>query len=328
MHERITLTNAVLIFFCGIVLAFSGCSPESESDLGNEPSGPSGKVAVTNYPLFCFVEEICRTYDTVNEVIYVGPAAGQDAHAWVPSATQIRELQKVDLIVCNGPGAVFANWMDKVTIDESKLCETTDAMKLAEFVVVKDFQLVHSHGPEGEHSHSWVVPQSWLAPNIARKQAKHIHKKLVEAYGASRQLDGGFADLQKKFDDLESKHEKLKAKSIDLIVASSTPDVQYLTRSLGWKDRYLHWNEPRSEEQAEKELSEMRARYKEDGATDSTEERIFLWSGGALKGLSGVASQQWSKVVVVDLIDSPTASGDNYFDRMSQNLDRLGAAIE
>lgn len=332
MFECIRIVS-VLTLSVAFAIVFPGCSSNPEPDVVREAGQPFGRVAVTNFPLFCFVSRLCEGHEFVNEVIYVGPGQKDDPHSWMPTGEQIRDLQKVDLVICNGPGAVFSNWMEKVTIDESKLCKTTNAVKLTEFVVVKDFQLVHSHGPEGEHSHSWVVPQSWLSPSIARKQAKYCFDQLTKLYGQTGTMDNSFADLQKEFDRLESKHETLKLKSGDLVVASSTPDLQYLTRSLGWNDRYLHWNEPRDIEQATKEISEMRERYQSATEKTSSPElaKQFLWSGKKWNQLSELVAQRWKKEVLIDLIDAPNGTlpkrGD-YFARMENNLDILSSIVE
>ncbi|WP_238381129.1 metal ABC transporter substrate-binding protein [Mariniblastus fucicola] len=320
---------AVLLTLCSLVV-YSGCEAKRSTDGEATANKLHQRVAVTNYPLYCMVSSICRDPGgPVQEVIYVGPPQGSDSHSWMPSTAQIRDLQKVDLIICNGPGAVFANWMDKVTIDESKLGTTTDAIKLEEFVVVKDYQLVHSHGPEGEHSHSWVVAHSWLSPKIARRQAKLCHERLVSTYGDSSQLANGFAELQKKFDVLESAHEKIMTDHSDIVVASSTPEIQYLTRSLGWSDRYLQWTEPRDEAQAKSELEAMRSRV---GGKDNEEavvanETLFLWSGDAIEELAPLVKSNWPKNATIDLIETPESDDsdfDGYFKRMSANLERIG----
>ncbi len=327
MHERIRL-----VFLLLLATMFVGCDAKQKTEASKADQGLQYRVAVANYPMYCMVSTICRDADgPVREVVYVGPPRGADPHSWMPAADQIRDLQKVDLIICNGPGAVFATWMDKVTIDESKLCRTTDAIKLTEFVIVKDYQLVHSHGPEGEHSHSWVVPQSWLSPRIARKQAKLCFERMVAVYGQSPKLDNGFAELQKQFDELEAAHEEIKIGVPSMTVASSTPDVQYLTRSLDWDDRYLQWTETREVAQAEEELVKMRERFaKEDPEADATEP-LFLWSGPSIEKLAGFVDSTWSAVVTIDLIDLPegeSLEADGYFLRMAENLKRLGSCFE
>ncbi len=320
-------------FVIALIFAMTviGCDVKSKVNESQNEKALHNRVAVANYPLYCMVSTICRDAGgPIEEVIYVGPPHGVDPHSWVPPADQIRDLQKVDLIICNGPGAVFATWMDKVTIDESKLCNTTDAVKSTEFVLVKDYQLVHSHGPEGEHSHAWVVPQSWLSPRIARKQAKLCYDRLVAVYGQSPKLDNGFAELQKKFDSLESAHESIKNRSSNLVVASSTPDIQYLTRSLDWEDRYLQWKEHRDDGQAKEELTAMRARIATESKVASME-KLFLWSGSPVESLSGFVDSQWSSTVTIDLINSPNKEGlspDGYFLRMTKNLKLLGISLE
>ena len=329
LNDRVAAPAAILALIVLVVLA--GCDSAQKADKSETKTRIHQRVAVTNYPLYCMVSSICRDANgPVKEVIYVGPPKGTDAHSWMPPADQIRDLQKVDLIVCNGPGAVFANWMDKVTIDDSKLCKTTDAIKLTDFVVVTDHQLVHSHGPEGEHSHSWVVPQSWLSPRIARKQSKLCFDRLVLVYGESMQLDNGFAELQKQFDELEATIEEIRMTHSAIVVASSTPDVQYLTRDLGWTDRYLQWNEPRDVAQGEKELAEMRARVAKDDPDAPQSEKLFLWSGNRLDSLDTFVDSKWPKSTTIDLIDKPEEDlgSDGYFERMSANLKRISDSLE
>ena len=326
-----SVATPATIFALLVLVVFAGCDTKQKTGNSETETKIHQRVAVTNYSLYCMVSSICRDANgPVNEVIYVGPPSGTDAHAWMPPADQVRDLQKVDLIVCNGPGAVFANWMDKVTIDESKLCKTTDAIKLADFVVVTDHQLVHSHGPEGEHSHSWVVPQSWLSPRIARKQARLCYERLIEVYGESTQLDNGFAELQKKFDELEAVVEEIRNNHQGLVVASSTPDVQYLTRELGWTDRYLQWTESREIEQGKKELAEMRARVAKNDPEAPPTEKLFLWSSTRIDSLGAFADSQWPSSTTIDLVDAPeeSISADGYFERMATNLKRIGESLE
>jgi zinc transport system substrate-binding protein len=314
------------------LVAMAGCDSKQGSVAKKDANVLQQRIAVTNYPLYCIASAICRDRSgPVKEVIYVGPPKESDPHPWVPSTDQIRELQNVDLVICNGPGAVFANWMDKVTIDENKLCKTTDGMKLTEFVLVEDYQLVHSHGPEGEHSHTWVVPQSWLSPRIARKQAKLCFDRLVKVYGESPKLDNGFAELQKQFDELESTCEKLRGEFPGLVIASSTPDIEYLTRELGWNNRYLQWTEPREIGEAEKELAAMRDRFTKEDAAAPKDEKLFLWSGGELQQLSGFVDSQWKASTNIDLVDVPLADSpdpNGYFERMTNNLKRIGDSLE
>ena len=321
-----------LILASVYLLTCFGCGADKKSVTDDAPETVRGRVAVTNYPLFCMASSICRDESgPVKELIYVGPPNGADAHSLMPSTSQIRDLQNVDLIVCNGHGAVFANWMDKVTINQSKLCETTEGIKLSEFVIVKDYQLVHSHGPEGEHSHSWIVSQSWLSPKIARKQATLMFKRLVTVYGESHQLDNGFAELQKQFDQLEAAAEKIQSDHPDHVVTSSTPDIQYLTRNLGWTDHYLQWTEPRSAAQGEKEIADMRARIANEGSKPSQTESLFLWSGAPVEGVTAIVDAQWPANVTIDLIDSPGSDDidpNGYFERMASNLDRIGSSLE
>ena len=208
-------------------------------------------------------------------------------------------------------------------------------MKLEEFVLVKDYQLVHSHGPEGEHSHAWVVPQSWLSPSIARQQAAFCHKKIVEEYGQNQSLEDGFAKLQKRFDELDTSVEALRELHSEFVVATSSPEISYLTRELGWGDRYLQLNEDSSEAAFERMLLEMQARSVKDAPGPNAEaevsETLFLWAGQATETLRRCVEQQWEAAVEIDLIETASDNdldSNSYFERMAKNLKVIRAAIE
>ena len=325
--------NHVVMLVGLVCLSAGGCgSPKPAA--ATSPVEKHNRIAVTNFPLYCVVKTICdQSGSPVKEIVYCGPSEGDDPHTWVPSVDQIRDLQNVDLIICNGPGAQFSKWIDKVTIDENKLVKTTDALDLEEFVIVKDYQLVHSHGPEGEHSHSWVVPQSWLSPRIARKQATLCFKRIVEEYGQNKSLDDGFAELQKNFDSLEARVEQIRDAQDDLVVASSSPEVSYLTRELAWEDRYLQWNEDTPPDAAKKSLAEMRGRFAKQNPDAAKSEAFFLWAGQKNESLSNFVGQSWKLSAGIDLIQTPleTLGGlgpKSYFERMASNLGAVGVAVQ
>jgi zinc transport system substrate-binding protein len=328
MSQRFSLAFTGLLILVGLLV--SGCTPDNRASLTDDATdaGLRGRVAVTNYPLYCFVKQICAANadgnsnaGPVKQVVYIGPKAGDDPHSWTPTSDQVRDLQNVDLIVCNGPGAVFANWMSRVTLEESKICNTTDAVKLEEFVKATDYQLVHSHGPEGEHSHAWVVAHSWLSPSVARKQANFCVKKLTELYGESETFDNGHAGLVKRFDELESKLESVKASAEKVVLTASTPEILYLTKALGLPDRYLAWSESRGAEQAEQEIRELRRR---SGLEDGRK-KVLLWTTPPIPELKEVVKTQWDDVAEISRIDC--YSDRDYFEEMLDNLDRLEKAI-
>lgn len=318
-----------LVLAMAIILA-AGCDSDSpqKSDNGSSQPTLNRRVAVTNFPLFCFVKQICDSKnDPSIEVVYVGPLQGDDPHSWTPAAEQIRDLQQVDLVIGNGPGAVFANWFSRVTLDESKLCNTTDAISLKEFVVVKDYQLVHSHGPEGEHSHAWVVAHSWLSPKIARKQATFCYQRIAETYGESKSLDDGFAQLSQQFDELETAAERLKLKLDDVVVTASTPEALFLTRALGCDDRYLTWsNSPDESKVAEatEQIGKLNERFGE--ADVETKTRLLLWTTPPIGALDSIVNANWDATAEISRID--TFADKSYFEAMAANYDSIERAIQ
>ena len=229
--SRKRFTVLVVLF---ISLGFiPGCQKNAE-DQKNNPflTHPtmSNKVSAVSYPLFYMTQRIAGNAVTVEGVI--------PAEDGTPNASQIQTLQDSDLIIANGPGAPFARWINRVSLPETKLCNTTENLDLDDFISVKDYRVVHRHGPEGEHSHPFMVAETWLDPKIAKKQAAHIAAALEETYPA--QADLFKEHLQQLERDLDTLSDRLSAIPPGPIM-TATPRLKFLTRATNLKDTHLLW---------------------------------------------------------------------------------------
>ena len=126
------------------------------------------RIVTVSYPLQYLTQRIAT-----NDLIIEFPAAESDVpRNWKPTIDEIANIQKADLIITNGPGIDYANWLIKVTLPDSKICATSEALSLQDFIKVKGVDIVHSHGPEGEHSHPFMVAYSWLGSSHRKEASK------------------------------------------------------------------------------------------------------------------------------------------------------------
>ncbi|MCH2183191.1 MAG: zinc ABC transporter substrate-binding protein [Mariniblastus sp.] len=195
----------------------------------------SNLVSAVSYPLYYLTGQLLE--GTPVKVDLIAPPAGA-SDQWTPDQQQIETLQKSDLIIANGPGAPFAKWMVRVSLPESRVVPTTDNFSLEEFIMVKDHRVVHRHGPEGEHSHPFMVSETWLDPAMAKKQAGEIATALASSYPEmGDRFQQNLQQLNGSLDGLTERFEMIPTGS----VITATPRLKFLTRAAGLPDTHLLW---------------------------------------------------------------------------------------
>ena len=106
-----------------------------------------------NYPLQYFAERIGGEHV---EVSFPAPPDGDPAY-WNPDPDSVAAYQQADLILLNG--ASYAKWVAIVTLPTSKLVDTSKGFR--DRYIIIEGAVVHSHGPEGEHSHGETAFTTW-----------------------------------------------------------------------------------------------------------------------------------------------------------------------
>ena len=94
------------------------------------------------------------------------PPANSDPAFWRPSDADVAALQAADLILLNGAG--YAKWRHYVSLPESRTANT--GRGFANTLIVVKERGTHSHGADGEHSHSGFAFTTWLDMQQARQQ--------------------------------------------------------------------------------------------------------------------------------------------------------------
>jgi len=214
-----------------IISFFSSCS-EKKTEGDNDDESTKLKIAVVNYPLLFFAQTIGQ--EDI-EIVYPIPS-DEDPAYWNPVSDQIAEFQNADIIFINGAG--YARWIENVSLPASKIVNTTGSVE--EKYVTMNEGPSHSHGPEGEHTHSEYAFTTWLDLSIAKSQAEAVFHALVKAIPKKEEeMRKRFISLQKQLDILNN----------DLKVAltrrkgyyGSHPVYQYLAAGYDVEITSVHW---------------------------------------------------------------------------------------
>jgi zinc transport system substrate-binding protein len=235
-------------------------------------------------------------------------------------------LQSAAVVLTNGPGADDAAWLSLISINQSRLCETTSAeFELSDFIQVQDYRTVHSHGDEGEHSHPWLVPQCWLNPRLATAQSVAILNRLVAMF--PEQETAFTANHRSLREELEAVEElagdvATLIKSRNLTVIASDPRLLFFTRSLSLEDNYFLWFEPPETSAA---IAELEKRKPESGG-----HLLLLCPPAASSLVEGLSQSLGIETATVSLIQS-SAEGkdaDTFVKELRRNYQTLQDIVQ
>ncbi len=316
-----------------ILLPLVGCEPGG-GDEGSSPRptstvdpGTKRQIVAVSYPLEYLTQRIAGSEMEVRCPV----PAGERASQWRPQRDAILKMQHADLIVANGVGARFAKWLDTVSLPDSKICNSaTRGLALADYISVDDVRLVHSHGPEGEHSHPTTVAYTWLSPLIAGKQADYIATELARVDPAKKEIfSANLQALKKDLTELAEAFKVLPQSQGDqpLVVLSANPDLKFFSQAAGWQDHHLTWFEPPTAIVAADELEKFLALNKDHQTLRQQGQTVLLSNYPFSTELLEVVRLQGVTVLVVDPMDVRPNNGD-YLMVMKRNLAQFQPASE
>ena len=191
-------------------------------------------VFTVNYPLAFFAE---RIGSDLIDVVLPAPA-DVDPAFWVPDETTIGAFQKADLILLNG--ADYAKWTAKVSLPLLRTVDTSKDFR-DEYIEI-DNGVTHSHGPEGDHSHSGTAFTTWLDLSLATRQAESIlHALLRKLPEHQVELKANYLALEADLSLLDEKLRQLSLADPELRLLGSHPVYQYLARGYGLDIQMLMW---------------------------------------------------------------------------------------
>jgi zinc transport system substrate-binding protein len=212
----------LLIALGALACAEEEAVPEAAQPVQVAEEEPISVYAV-NYPLQYFAQRIGGPRV---EVDYPGPA-DEDPAYWFPGPEAILAFQGADLILLNG--ADYARWISRVTLPEARMVDTSADFR-GRLIPLTEGP-VHSHGPEGEHSHTGYAFTTWLDHALAIEHARAVRDALAERRPAdSEAFEANLAQLESDLEGVAG-HWEAVAEALDgQPVLFSHPVYQYPVR--------------------------------------------------------------------------------------------------
>lgn len=330
-----------------LVSVLVGCNNRVLPDSGGSASDAStaelaNRIYAVSYPLQFLTQQIVGE----EAEVLLPFDQSDDPRKSRPAREVIATMQDSDLVIANGIGARYAKWLALVSLPDSKIVNTASrGLALKDYIQVKGESIVHSHGPEGEHSHPVMASRTWLDPSLAKKQANYIVKQLKKTYpDRADRFDQNLDALQARLDELvdavDSVRDRAKASSPMVWTAGS--QFEFLTRSAGLsaeplkgfsQDSKLSGEEllasVKSQLQDKSAISSQQSSNSESGSLEGEKLKLVLIDERFLlsEDLSALVSSLGIKLVCIDLLDHPPANSD-YISAMKLNIQRVGDALE
>ena len=178
-------------------------------------------IYTTNYPLKYFTERIAGEH--ANVVLPIPLEV--DPVFWVPETEIIIQYQTADLIFVNG--ASYEKWIHKVSLPQHTVVDTSSSFK--DSLITVEQVSNHSHGLDGEHTHSGTAFTTWLDFSLAAKQANSIYIALIQRYPQfSQGFKNNYERLENELMDLDQQVTEIVNRNEDVLILASHPVYQYL----------------------------------------------------------------------------------------------------
>ena len=316
---RCFVGSSVLLMSVVAIFVLGGCdrsksNKPSTSVPANGTPKLTKRIVAVSYPLQYLTQRIVG--DAV-KVEFVAPPES-DPQTWRPSREVIGEIQSADLIIANGTGATYAKWLTLVSLPDSKVRHTASrGMSLRDYIAVEDVTIVHSHGPEGEHSHPTMVARTWLDPAIAKKQAVYIAKELGGVY--PELVDSFNSNLESLAADLDGLSALLKSNDqTNVRILTTTPKLKFFSRAIGLADHHFTWFETPTVERAQADLAN------ESG--DAQTGIILFDNSLPSQEILQVLKKDRLEPIAVSLIDHAPLTGD-FLTELHANIEKVREAL-
>lgn len=264
-------------------------------------------VYAVNYPLQYFAQRIAGEQAEVT--LPLPPAI--DPAFWQPDVASIAGFQQADIILLNGAG--YAKWVDRVSLPRRKLVDTSAGFR--DHYIHTEGDVTHSHGREGDHSHTGTAFTTWLDFTQAVEQARAVAGALAHQRPGSKEIFArNLAALAKDLQDLDRRVREIVVTDPSKLLLASHPVYQYFKRRYGLSLESVMWEPDTLPD--ETQWSELARLLKEHPA------EWMIWEGkpnpesvARLRSM-GIAS------LVFDPCGNRPAAGD-FLSVMEQNVRNL-----
>ncbi len=251
-------------------------------------------VAAVNYPLAWMAE---RLGGGAVDVLFAVPD-DSDPSFWRPGLSDIAAIQQADVIALNGAG--FATWTARTSLPRSRLVDTSTGFADA---LIATRSVTHSHGADGEHSHTGTASYTWLDFGQAARQAEALADMMDRRIPALRDT---LADTRSALvDDLRSLDAMARETLAGLqgtTILATHPRYQYFARAYGLEIAALEWEAGAMPDEGQwQALDDMAA---ETGA------RLLIWEAAPPPEALVRAEQMGLRPVVFSPLAARPESGD------------------
>ncbi|ROU03698.1 metal ABC transporter substrate-binding protein [Histidinibacterium lentulum] len=265
-------------------------------------------VATVNYPLAYFAERLAGTEQV--SVLFPVPA-DRDPAFWRPTIADISEIQSADLIALNGAG--FADWVARASLPRARLVDTSE---LFAETLIETESITHSHGADGEHSHTGTASFTWLDFEQAATQARSLATAMERRIPAvAVGLHARLADLEADLMALDAEAEDIGTALSGVTLVATHPRYQYFARAYGLEIVSLDWDAGAMPEDAQwQALSDLMS---------GTGAEVLIWEAAPPEeAMVRAADLGLAQAVFPPLANRP-AEGD-FLTAMRASLDALG----
>ncbi len=299
-----------IFLLVGVTACGQSGDPVKQDQSATPVTEPS--VYTVNYPLAWAAGELAGN---AAEVVFPAPA-DIDPAFWEPELDAVAGYQAADVILLNGAG--YAKWVDRVSVPQNRVVDTSTAF--SDNLITVASSPVHSHGPEGEHSHGERAFTTWLDLAQFAQQvdatADALSDVLPERSEAIEAQHLALSAALKRWDmELQAIGEQLDGAPL----LYSHPVYQYLQRRYGLNGVALHWEPDQTPD--ERDWAEL------DGTLASHPAKLMLWEDEPTTETREGLSQRGIAVVVFQAMGNRPDAGD-FATVMQQNIEQLAAAAE
>lgn len=266
-------------------------------------------IYTVNYPLAYLAERLAGEAAVVS---FPAPA-DRDPAFWKPSIAEIGAYQQADLIVLNGAG--YAQWTTKTSLPRRALLDAAAGFSDA---FIETETITHSHGADGEHSHTGVATHLWLDLSLAERQAAAIADRLQRlrpdaADAVAARLTALAADLRA----LDAAFRALGQAYAETPLLASHPRYQYFARRYGFDVESVEWAP--SETPTDAQWAAL------DAILETHPAEIMIWEAAPLVDVEAALRERGVRVAVVETVANRPAEGD-FLGALRRNLDALTSA--
>lgn len=273
---------------------------------GPDSAGPL-QVYSVNYPLAWVASQLAGS---VAKVHFPAPTDIDPAY-WRPDIDTLIDYQGADLILLVGAG--YAQWLSRVSMPMNRMLDTS--AEITDKLLSQEFDPVHSHGPEGEHSHGVKAISLWLDPQILQAQALAISRELQQlSPQAAPEIEARSAGLVAQLNSIDSELAQQFERLSGAPLLYSHPVYQYLQQRYNLNGRALHW-EP-DQMPTEREWADFDMLLAEHPA------RIMLWEAEPLLEVRERLEQYGIQIAVYQPLGNRPPQGD-FASGMAANIAQL-----